>query len=68
MHAVPPLSPGLELLFSGDWRAEVANMARKDVEKLVSAIGPGAAAVYIQEGEAGKDGVLLRKGWGPTCW
>jgi len=54
VHAVPPLSPGLELRFSGDWRAEVANMARKDVETLLSPIRPAAAAIYIQEGEAPK--------------
>jgi nucleotide-binding universal stress UspA family protein len=54
VHAVPPLSPGLELLFSGDWRAEAANMARKDVETLLSAIRPAAATVYIEEGEAPK--------------
>jgi len=54
VHAVPPLSPGLELLFSDNWRAEVANMARKDIETLLGAIKPAAAGIYIQEGEAPK--------------
>ncbi|MFY9727865.1 MAG: universal stress protein [Bryobacteraceae bacterium] len=64
VHALPPLSPGLELLFASDWRAEVANMARKDVETLVSAIGPGAAAVYIQEGEPAKTVCSFAKAMG----
>jgi nucleotide-binding universal stress UspA family protein len=54
VHALPPLSPGAELLFSGDWRTEVANIARQDVEKLLSTSGVGAATVHIQEGEAAK--------------
>ena len=61
VHAVPPLSPGLELLFSGDWRAEVANMARKDVETLLGAIKPAAAAIHIQEGDAPKAVCSLAK-------
>ena len=55
VHAVPPLSPGLELLFAGDWRAEVANMARQDIEKLLGGKnGASAATVHIQEGETAK--------------
>jgi len=54
VHAVPPPSPGLELLFSGDWRAEVANMARKDIETLLSPIRPAGATIDIQEGETPK--------------
>jgi nucleotide-binding universal stress UspA family protein len=54
VHAVPPPSPGLELLFSDDWRKEVANMARQNIEKLLSANGAGAATVHIQEGEVAK--------------
>jgi len=54
VHAMPPLSPGCELLFAGDWRAEVANVVRQDVEKLVNAGGTCAAFVHIQEGEAAK--------------
>jgi nucleotide-binding universal stress UspA family protein len=54
VHAVPVLSPGLELLFSNNWRPEVANMARKDVETLLGAIKPAPVAIDIQEGEAPK--------------
>jgi nucleotide-binding universal stress UspA family protein len=50
VHAVPPLSPGSGL----GGREEVANMARKDVETVLSAIGPATATVHIQEGEAAK--------------
>jgi len=51
VHTVPPLGPGGDLPFSGEWRAEVAARARKNVEALLGAIGPAATAVYIQEGE-----------------
>ena len=55
VHAVPTPSPGLELLFEGDWKAEVANMARQDIEKLLGGKnGASAATVHIQEGEAAK--------------
>ena len=54
VHAVPPLGPAGDLPFSGEWRAEVTARARKSVEKLLSAAGPAAATVYIQEGEAAK--------------
>jgi len=54
VHAVPPLSPGIELLLSGEWRMKVASLARKDVETLLSGIGRAAAGVYIQEGEVAK--------------
>jgi nucleotide-binding universal stress UspA family protein len=54
VHAVPPPSPGLELLFSDDWKKEVANMARQNIEKLLSANGARATTVQIQEGETAK--------------
>jgi len=54
VHAIPPLSPGGELLFSGDWRAEVANVARQEVEKLVQTTGDQTATTHIQEGEVAK--------------
>src|SRR5271157_5213247 len=64
VHAVPTPSPGLELLFEGDWKAEVANMARKDVQTLLSPIRPAAASIYIQEGEAPKAVCSLAKNVG----
>jgi len=54
VHAVAPLGPAGDLPFSGEWRAEVANRARKEVETLLSGAGGAAATVYIQEGEAAK--------------
>jgi len=54
VHVVLPLGPGGDLPFSGEWRAEILNRARKDVETLLSAIGPTSATVYIQEGEPAK--------------
>jgi|HubBroStandDraft_4_1064222.scaffolds.fasta_scaffold351783_2 nucleotide-binding universal stress UspA family protein len=51
VYAVPPLAPGGDI----DWRRpEVTNMAREDVETLLSAAGLAAATVHIQEGEAAK--------------
>jgi nucleotide-binding universal stress UspA family protein len=54
VHAVAPLGPAGDLPFSGEWRAEVANRARKEIEMLLSAAGGAVATVYIQEGEAAK--------------
>jgi nucleotide-binding universal stress UspA family protein len=54
VHALPPLSPGGEVLFSAEWREEVANVARLDVERLLSANRACAATVQIEEGEAAK--------------
>lgn len=54
VHAVPPLGPGGDLPFSGEWRTEVTNRARRAVETLLGAAGGTAATVYIQEGEPAK--------------
>jgi nucleotide-binding universal stress UspA family protein len=54
VHAIPPLSPGGELLFSNDWRVEVTNVARQDVEKLIGTSGASASTIQIQEGEVAK--------------
>jgi len=64
VHAVPSLSPEVELLFADEWRRQVANRARKDVEALLSAIGPATAAVHIQEGEPAKTVCSFAKGAG----
>ena len=64
VHAVPPLGPEGELPFSGEWRAEITTRARQDVEALLSAIGPAAAAVYIQEGEPAKTVCSFAKAMG----
>ncbi len=50
VHAVPSLGSGKDF----DWREEIGKLARKDVEKLVGAIGPATATVHIKEGEAAK--------------
>jgi nucleotide-binding universal stress UspA family protein len=51
VYAVPPLTPGGDL----DWkRPEVSNMAREEVETLLSDAGAAAATIHIEEGEAAK--------------
>jgi nucleotide-binding universal stress UspA family protein len=54
VHAIPPLSPGGELLFSNEWRVEVANVAREEAAKLIQASASQAATIHIQEGEVAK--------------
>jgi len=51
VHAVPPLTPGDDL----DWkRPEVFNVARQEVETLLSAAGSVEATIHIDEGDAAK--------------
>ena len=64
VHAVPPLGPAGDLPFSGEWRAEVTNRARQDVEALLGAIGRPGAAVSVQEGEPAKTVCSLAKAMG----
>jgi nucleotide-binding universal stress UspA family protein len=54
VHAVPALTPGGELLLTSDWKVEVANAARQNVEKLLNSTGVAQATVHIQEGDAAK--------------
>jgi nucleotide-binding universal stress UspA family protein len=54
VHAVPALSPGFELSFGGDWKNDVANLAREDVERLQTAVGSHASGIYIEEGQPAK--------------
>jgi nucleotide-binding universal stress UspA family protein len=53
VHAVPPPGPGAEIFLTPAWRAEVVNVARLGVEKLLSASG-AVANVHIEEGEPAK--------------
>jgi nucleotide-binding universal stress UspA family protein len=64
VHATPALSPGFELHFAGDWKADVANLAREDVKKLQTAVGSDASGIYIQEGEPAKAVCSLAKSTG----
>jgi len=51
VHAVPPLTPGDDL----DWkRPEVFNVARQEVETLLSEAGSVEATIHIDEGDAAK--------------
>jgi nucleotide-binding universal stress UspA family protein len=52
VHTVPSPTPGTELLYSPEWKAEVVNMARLGVEKMLSENGVTAPCVYIQEGDS----------------
>ena len=54
VHAIPALEPGFEIPFGGDWRSDVANLAREDLEKLVAATGSEVAGIYVQAGEPRK--------------
>ena len=54
VHAIPALEPGFEIPFGGDWKSDVANLARQDLEKLVAATGSDVSGIYVQAGEARK--------------
>jgi len=54
VHAMPALEPGFEIPFGGDWKSEVANLAREDLEKLVAATGSDVSGIYVLEGEPRK--------------
>ena len=53
VHVVPAL-PGHSVTLSNDWGAEVAKMARQEVDRAVCAAGIGAAGVFVEEGEPAK--------------
>jgi nucleotide-binding universal stress UspA family protein len=53
VHAVPAL-PGHSVVLSNDWGAEVAKVARQEVDRAVCAAGIGAAGVFVEEGEPAK--------------
>ena len=54
VHAIPALEPGFEIPFGGDWKSDVANLARSDLEKLVAATGSDVSGIYVQAGESRK--------------
>jgi len=54
IHAVPALEPGFEIPFGGDWKSDVANLAREDLQKLIAAIGSDVEGIYVQAGEPRK--------------
>ena len=54
VHAIPALEPGFEIPFGGDWKLDLANQARSDLEKLVAATGSDGSGIYVQAGEARK--------------
>jgi len=53
VHAVPAL-PGHSVTLSNDWGAEIAKMARQEVDRAVCAAGIGTAGVFVEEGEPAK--------------
>jgi len=53
VYAVRAL-PGHSIELSSDWGAEVAKLARQEVDRAVSAAGAGAAGIYVEEGEPAK--------------
>jgi len=53
VHAVPAL-PGHSVTLLNDWAAEVAKMARQEVDRAVCAAGIAAAGVFVEEGEPAK--------------
>jgi hypothetical protein len=54
VHAIPALEPGLEIPFGGDWKSDLANLARSDLEKLVAATGSDVPGIYVRAGESRK--------------
>ena len=54
VHAIPALEPGFEIPFGGDWKSDLANLARENLEKLVAATGSEVAGIYVQAGEPRK--------------
>jgi len=54
VHAIPALEPGFEIPFGGDWKSDLANLARSDLEKLVAATGSDVSGIYIEAGEPRK--------------
>ena len=54
VHAIPAFEPGLEIPFGGDWKSDLANLAREDLEKLVAATGSDVSGIYVQAGEPRK--------------
>jgi len=54
VHAIPALEPGFDIPFGGDWKSDLANLAREDLEKLVAATGSDVSGIYVQAGEPRK--------------
>jgi nucleotide-binding universal stress UspA family protein len=54
VHAIPALEPGFEIPFGGDWKSDLANLAREDLEKLVVATASDVSGIYVQAGEPRK--------------
>jgi len=54
VHAIPTLEPGFEIPFDGNWKSDVANLAREDLGKLVTACGADVTGIHVLEGEPKK--------------
>ena len=54
VHAIPALEPGFEFPYDGDWRSDLANLAREDLQKLIAATGSDVSGIYVQAGEPRK--------------
>jgi len=50
----PRSNPAFEIPFRGDWKSDLANLAREDLEKLVGATGADVSGIYVQAGEPRK--------------
>ena len=68
VNAVPALSPGLELSFGVNWRDNIANLAREDVERLKTRLGRMHQASLSRRVSRPKLFAPSRNRVAPTCW